>query len=68
MLTFFTRDIETGKKFVEVWYGDLESSLGVTLQKISFNDLWDANPPREAEGAGLQQYMKDVTCAYSCRQ
>ncbi|KIN00679.1 hypothetical protein OIDMADRAFT_124456, partial [Oidiodendron maius Zn] len=99
MPTYFTRDIEMGRKFAEVWYGDnlpcgrqalppsiiyptdymslisnadqlklidqfaadLESSLGVTLQKISFDDLWDADPPREAGATSLQQYMKDAS-------
>jgi hypothetical protein len=48
-------------KLIDQFAADLESSLEATLQKVSFNDRWDADPPREAEEAGLQQYMKDVS-------
>jgi hypothetical protein len=48
-------------KPIDQFAADLESSLGVTLEKVSFNDLWDSDPPSEADGASLQQYMKDVS-------
>lgn len=55
-------------KLIDQFAADLESSLGVTLQKMSFNDLWDADPPREAGEASLQQYMKDVGCCARTRR
>ena len=48
-------------KIIQDFTHDLENSLGVKHQKLSFNDLWDADPPAEAEGETLQQWMKDVS-------
>ncbi len=47
-------------KIIDEFTRDLESSLGLRHAKISFNDLWDADPPKEAKGNSLQVYMKDV--------
>lgn len=48
--------LEVIDKFVK----DLDTSLGVEHKKISFDQLWESNPPTEAEGLSLQDYMKDV--------
>jgi len=48
-------------KIINAFVADLESSLGVTQEKISFDEAWDANPPKEANGQSLQEYMKDVS-------
>jgi hypothetical protein len=48
-------------KIIDTFVTDLESSLGVTQNKVSFNQAWDADPPLEANGASLQEYMKDVS-------
>jgi hypothetical protein len=48
-------------KLIDQFSAGLESSLGVTLEKVSYNDLWDSDPPSEADGASLQHYMKDVS-------
>jgi hypothetical protein len=39
---------------------DLEASLGVKHEKVSFEELWATTTPDEAEGASLQEFMKDV--------
>ncbi|KAK0701218.1 amidase signature domain-containing protein [Apiosordaria backusii] len=44
-------------KFVE----DLESSLGVPAEKVSFNDLWESTTPGAANGLSLQEFMKDAS-------
>lgn len=45
---------------IDEFVSDLETSLGVKQVKVSFKDLWDEAPPSEAEGLGLQEYIKDV--------
>ena len=47
-------------KFVK----DLEISLGVKHEKVSFETLWKENPPKEAGQRSLQDYMKDVCYDY----
>jgi hypothetical protein len=47
-------------KVIDEFTVDLEKSLGVEHQRVSLNDLWQANPPEEAEGESLQEYMRDV--------
>ena len=37
---------------------DLERSLGVKHQKVSFNEVWEHAPPSEARGKSLQDYMR----------
>ena len=39
---------------------DLEKSLQAKSEKVSFDALWDAFPPADANGTSLQEYMKDV--------
>ena len=45
---------------VDSLVADLESSLGVEHRKVSFESLWNDSPPIEANGQGLEEYMKDV--------
>ncbi|CAG8984269.1 hypothetical protein HYALB_00010694 [Hymenoscyphus albidus] len=39
---------------------DLENSLGIKHQKLSFKDIWNADPPKEAHGESFEEYMKDA--------
>lgn len=39
---------------------DLESSLGVAAEKVSFDDLWNSTVPDTANGLSLQEFMKNV--------
>lgn len=39
---------------------DLEISLGIRHDKVSFNGLWSVSPPEEAGDLSLEDYMKDV--------
>ncbi|CAG8957725.1 hypothetical protein HYFRA_00000061 [Hymenoscyphus fraxineus] len=39
---------------------DLENSLGIKHQKLSFKDTWNADPPKEAHGESFEEYMKDA--------
>jgi len=48
-------------KIIDDFTADLEKSLGVKHKKISFNEVWDSDPPKEAKGESLQEYMKDVS-------
>ena len=58
MLSITNRDqIEIIDNFVS----DLESSLGVKHRRVSFDSLWNESPPHEADGQGLQEYMRDVS-------
>lgn len=49
--------LEILNKFVE----DLESSLGVKHEKVSFETLWNDSPPIEAGDQSLREYMRDVS-------
>ncbi|KIX10283.1 uncharacterized protein Z518_01365 [Rhinocladiella mackenziei CBS 650.93] len=50
--------LEVIEKFVK----DLEQSLGVQRQNVSFDESWDSSPPVEAEGQVLSDFMK-----HACR-
>lgn len=39
---------------------DLEETLGKRAEIVSFEEDWAADPPEEAEGAGLQEYIIPV--------
>jgi hypothetical protein len=46
---------------VDQFVADLEVFLGVKQEKISFEKVWSFNPPPEAEGSTLQEYMQDAS-------
>ncbi|KAK3943635.1 amidase signature domain-containing protein [Diplogelasinospora grovesii] len=46
---------------IDAFVRDLESSLGVAHERISFNELWDSTTPEAANGMSLQEYMKDAS-------
>jgi len=48
-------------KIIDNFVADLEKSLGVKHKRVSFNEVWDSDPPEEAKGESLQEYMKDVS-------
>ena len=48
-------------EIIDKFVVDLESSLGVSQKRVSFDSLWNDSPPAEANGQGLQEYMKDVS-------
>ena len=52
---------EDQKQVIDSFVEDLEATLGVAHQRISFEELWDDHPPSEAEGLSLKEYMKDVS-------
>lgn len=48
-------------EIIDSFVADLELSLGVSQNRVSFDSLWNDTPPIEANGQGLQEYMKDVS-------
>jgi hypothetical protein len=48
-------------KIIDNFVADLEKSLGVKHKRVSFNEVWDSDPPEEVKGESLQEYMKDVS-------
>ncbi|KAK4201320.1 amidase signature domain-containing protein [Triangularia verruculosa] len=46
---------------IDAFVHDLKSSLGVSAEKVSFDELWDSAPPEAAEGLSLQEFMKDAS-------
>lgn len=48
-------------ELVKEFVADLEASFGTKQHKVSFDQLWAENPPKAANGLGLQEYMKDVS-------
>lgn len=51
---------EHQKQLIDNFVIDLEKSLGVKHVKMSFDEFWDADPPADAKGDSLLEYMKDV--------
>ncbi len=47
-------------KIIDDFITDLENSLGVKHKKVSFSEVWASNPPLEAKGESLHEYMKDA--------
>ncbi|PVH87325.1 amidase signature enzyme [Cadophora sp. DSE1049] len=45
-------------KIINDFTEDLENSLNVKHEKVSFGEVWSSDPPAEAEGASLQDFMK----------
>ena len=48
-------------EIIDKFVADLELSLGVKHRRVSFDSLWNESPPPEADGQGLQEYMRDVS-------
>jgi len=48
------------QKIIDDFIADLESTLGFKHTKVSFQKLWNLNPPAEAKGLKLEEFMKDV--------
>jgi hypothetical protein len=51
---------KTQLKVIDAVVKDLESFAEVSYQRISFEELWASNPPDEANGSSLKEFMKDV--------
>ncbi|KAH8588673.1 amidase signature domain-containing protein [Bisporella sp. PMI_857] len=49
------------RKIIDEFTANLEKSIGVKHEKVSFNEVWNAKPPEEAKGESLQEYMKDAS-------
>lgn len=58
-MALITNKVQRG--VIDAFAKDLETSLGVALAKVSFNELWDSTAPSEAKGISLPDYMKDVS-------
>jgi hypothetical protein len=52
---------EEQMKLLNSFAMDLQSTMGAESQKISFEELWRTNPPSEAHGQSLAEYMKDAS-------
>ncbi|KAF2205659.1 amidase signature enzyme [Delitschia confertaspora ATCC 74209] len=48
-------------RIIDSFVTDLEIFLGVSSERISFDESWDSVPPPEAGGLRLQEYMKDAS-------
>ncbi|KAI8940908.1 hypothetical protein NX059_002166 [Plenodomus lindquistii] len=46
---------------IDAFVENLEDSLHIKHQKLSFEEVWAADPPHEADGATLTEYMKDAS-------
>lgn len=46
---------------IDEFVADLEKSLGVKHERLSFEQLWSAHPPKAAGDLSLQAFMKDVS-------
>ena len=47
-------------RLIDGFVTDLEQSLGVKHEEVSFNEVWGRAPPLEAHGQSLQDYMRDA--------
>ncbi|KAL1638141.1 hypothetical protein SLS58_008978 [Diplodia intermedia] len=48
-------------RLIEGFVYDMEKFFGVPAQRVELESLWAANPPKEAEGRELSDYMKVVS-------
>jgi hypothetical protein len=66
----YWKDIDdTQVGLAEQFTTDLEKTLAKKANKVSFEEDWAANPPAEANGIGLQEYMKPVSLSLDlCKQ
>jgi len=49
------------QKNIDQFLVDLEMSLEIKHEKVSFNDVWRQSPPPEANGLDLEEFMKNVS-------
>lgn len=48
-------------ELIHAFVVDLEKTFKVQHERVSFEELWKSNPPSQAEGATLLNYMRDVS-------
>lgn len=46
---------------IHAFVTDLEKTCQVQHEKISFEEAWQSDPPPQAKGAALSDYMRDVS-------
>lgn len=54
-----TEDTTQGQIILD-FIQDMESHLGIKAERISMSDRWDQNPPAEATGQGLHDFLAKV--------
>jgi hypothetical protein len=47
-------------KIINSFVTDMEESLHIKHERISFEQVWNSAPPADVDGETLQNYMKDV--------
>lgn len=58
-MSLITNQTQLG--LIDEFASDLEKSLGVKHEKVSFEELWSSHPPVKAGDMSLQEFMKDVS-------
>lgn len=53
-------DEAMNKEFVTV----IENFLGIKAKPLNLADAWAKNPPAQAQGLGLQEYLDEVSPAF----
>jgi hypothetical protein len=48
-------------QLIDSFVVDLEKTFGVEHKKLSFEQVWHDDPPSEAKGETLMEYMKEVS-------
>lgn len=56
----FTSTTESDQARDDKFVAMLEHFLQVKADKMRLSDAWDAQPPKEANGQTLEEYMKEV--------
>ena len=46
---------------IDKFVADLEASLGVQREKVSFEEVWNSSPPPEAQGLSFEDYMHNAS-------
>jgi hypothetical protein len=47
-------------KIINSFVSDMEESLHMEHERVSFEQVWESAPPADANGETLQNYMRDV--------
>lgn len=57
----FASVFEGNQALTDKFVATLEHFLGVQADKISLSEIWNSKPPVEANGQGLEEYMRQVS-------
>ncbi|UKZ70904.1 uncharacterized protein TrAtP1_011875 [Trichoderma atroviride] len=62
----FASVFEGNQALTDTFVATLEHFLGIQADKISLSEIWDSEPPVEANGQSLEEYMRQAPFSSFC--